>query len=498
MVGSLNCLAQPSNTQPADYLTSPNLLQATAGSWSGTVTGSAGGTSGGPGPAFNPNTNTIIFSYGQATAAQTYAFNQALQSAGLGIGGYDYSWKINNNDNNTGTLTGKFTLKGLSGNALETYSYTYNDKTYGDSENFQLYTGTQWFPKIYSSAQISGFTMEWSGQDSRYWAGYWGPRVRQPDLRLRYIVDVCASSPLSSPECPGYAEAYRTQQCTANPLYDTSCSGYAAAYQTQQCAINPLYDQTCPGYSEALLLLKERQCAADPLSSTDCPGYSKAYLNSQCIKDSLYSKECEGYATAYAIKYIVPLDSAVTSAVNQQLTTIVEVAKADPAKVTVVNSTVDAVLATPSTTSVTSATSVTSVIAPPTPVQQSVATAEKPAEAKKTETEPPKPERKAEAAPTPSRKAAEQRAKEAAQESAKATTLEAQAAAQSVVLGTMGYVPGFAQYQQANIPDTLSKYVTRIYYKPVVDNNLAQRRLSLTNESRWQQIVDSQYIRDKE
>ena len=338
--------------------------------------------------------------------------------------------------------------------------------------------------------------MEWTGKDSRYWAGYWGPRVRQPDIRLRYLVDICASNPLNSPECPGYAEAYKTQQCTANPLYDSSCPGYAVAYQTQQCAINPLYDQTCPGYAEALILLKERQCAADPLSSADCPGYSKAYLNAQCIKDSLYSKECEGYAAAYAIKYVVPVESSVST--NQQTTSVIDVTKTDPAKITVVSPTIDAVLATPSTTLVTSTTSVTSVIAPAAPVQQSVSSVEKTTELKKPESEAPKSERKTESTTTTARKSPEQRAKEAAQESAKATTLEAQAAAQSAVIGTMGYVPGFAQYQQANIPDTLSNYVTRTYYKPVVDNKLAQRRLSLTNESRWQQIVDSQYIRDKE
>ena len=221
---------------------------------------------------------------------------------------------------------------------MQTYNYTYNDPTTGDSEKFQTFTGTQWFPQNHLSSNISGFTMEWTGKDNRFWAGYYGPRVREPSIELRYLVDPCAANPLSSPNCPGYAEAYKTQQCTANPLYDSSCPGYAAALKTQQCNANPMSDPTCPNY--------------------------QTYLNEQCLKDSLFSTLCEGYKTAYAIKYLVNLDPAVTTAVNQQLTTTQETYKNDPTKVTVVNTTVDSVLTTPTTTSATSTspTSVTSVV----------------------------------------------------------------------------------------------------------------------------------------
>lgn len=510
LVGSLNCSAQ-NNTQPtagATYLTSSNLLQSSQGSWSNTVPGSTGGTSGGPTPAFNASTNTIIFSYSQKTVAQTYAFNQALQSAGLSIGGYDYSWKINNADMNTGTLSGKFTLTAVNGTSLQTYNYTYNGTTTGDSENFQTYSGTQWFPQNHSSSNISGFTMEWTGKDSRFWAGYYGPRVREPSIALRYLVDLCASNPLSSPDCPGYAEAYKTQQCTANPLYDPTCPGYTVAFKTQQCSIDATYDPTCPGYTEAY---KTKQCTLNPLYATDCPGYAEAYFNDQCKKDSLYDKKCEGYATAYAIKYLVNLDPVVTTAVNQQLTTNVEIAKADPAKVTVVNSTVDSILATPSTTSTTSPTSLTStnsVIAPPPPAAVSSAATsvaapppplppakqeEKVQDQKKTDNEVANVEKKSGGNPENAKKGATAKATEIAKSAGKAATLEAQVASQGLLVGLMGYVPGFNSYQTAIIQDTNALEMAKKYSKPVVDNVRAQRRLSGANEERWKEMVDSQY-----
>ncbi len=460
-------VAQP--TTGTTYLSSPNLIPNASTTWSNTVPGAAGGVTGGPVPAYNATTNTVIFSYTQQTVAYTYAFNQALRNAGLAIGGYDYSWQINNSGMNTGTLSGKFTLAALNGTPLQTYNYTYNQST-GDADQFVTHSGTQWFPQNHSSSNISGFTMEWTGQDNRFWAGYWGPRVREPSISLRYIVDLCASNPLSSPDCPGYAAAYQTQQCTANPLY-----------------------------------------------SPQCPGYEQAYLNSQCIVDSLYSRLCSGYATAYAIKYLVNLDSTTSSAVNSSLSDTAAVKAMDPTSVNTTglisatgNSTVDNVISTPSTTSATSVTSVTSVVnappppgAGPSPTSNAAAQASTPppatqqaeraADNKKTEGAVASVEKKAGGNAEAAKKEATAKAKELANNISKATTMEAQTATQGLVVGLMGYVPGFAAYQNAIVPDVLGAQVARQYHKPTVDNRSAQRQLSGSNELRWKQMVDSQY-----
>jgi hypothetical protein len=108
--------------------------------------------------------------------------------------------------------------------------------------------------------------------------------------------NLCATDPLSSPSCPGYTEAYFTQQCTISPLYDPACPDYQQAYFTQQCTINPLYSINCPGYATAYL---EYQCSIDPLYSTTCEGYEQAYFNQQCSITALYSPLCPGYQEAY-------------------------------------------------------------------------------------------------------------------------------------------------------------------------------------------------------
>ena len=131
-------------------------------------------------------------------------------------------------------------------------------------------------------------------------------------------VNICYTNPLSDPSCPGYYEAYRTQQCTISALYDPSCPGYQQAYFDQQCSINPLYSSNCPGYSTAYhdqqcsinplyatdctgyqTAYHDRQCSLNVLSYTDCPGYAAAYLDQQCSANPLYSTTCSGYAQAY-------------------------------------------------------------------------------------------------------------------------------------------------------------------------------------------------------
>jgi len=326
-----------------------------------------------------------------------------------------------------------------------------------------------------------------------------------PGYGVAYHDQQCRLNPLFASDCTGYQQAYLTQQCNINQLYSSQCPGYAEAYKTQQCSMNALYATDCPGYAAAY---KSQQCTINPLYATDCPGYDQAYLNAQCIRDSLYSKLCEGYKTAYAIKYLAPLDSAVTTAVNQQLTTTVEVAKADPANVVSAtgSSTTDSVLATPSTTSATSVTSVTSVIAPPPPATGPAGAApppppppppaqqqERAAEGKKTDTAVASVEKKAGGNQAAAKAAATERAKELANEAGKAATLEAQAATQGLVVGLMGYVPGFTAYQNSIVPDTMANAVARQYHKPTIDNRNAQRRLSGASETRWQEIVDSQY-----
>jgi hypothetical protein len=187
-------------------LTSAELLnRGYVGAWTNTVQGSAGGYSGGWTPAYNDGTDTIIFGYTTASVSQTKAISSALQGTGIQVTGYNYSWKINNADSNTGTLTGVVSLKGSAGNVIESYSYNYNGSTAGSSnDNFQLFRGTQNFSQIYEADALSSISVTFTGKDSRYWAGFYGPRVRDPSLTLNYRTDPCANNPAFSPQCAGF------------------------------------------------------------------------------------------------------------------------------------------------------------------------------------------------------------------------------------------------------------------------------------------------------
>lgn len=523
VTGSLICSAQNNvaPAQPTGTQTSPNLVYSTVnpwqgpagstspGTWSGfdVTQSTGGGVSGGAKPGYNIETSTFMFGYTQNTINYNYAVSTALKNSGMTWLGYNYSWEYKNQDMTRGTLSANVTFNAANGTQLHSKNWTL-PKT---EEGWTTVTGTETFVDPAAVANINSFNLSFSGKDDRFWAGFYGPVVRYPSISVNYSFDACSSNPLSSPSCPGYAEAYKTQQCTANPLYDASCPGYAVAYKTQQCAINPLFDPTCPGWAEAY---KTQQCTLDPLYDKTCSGYDQAYLNQQCIKDSLYSNKCEGYATAYAIKYLVKLDPAVTTAVNQQLTTTQETYKNDPANIVVVNTTVDSVLATPATTSSTSAlpTSVTSVVTP----QSAVATPATPVinAANSAAVVPPTPparieeraqdqrraaaevgqvERRAGNNPEEAKREVDNRAKNLAQTAARAVTLEAQTANQGVLVGLMSYVPGFAGYQQATVPDTLGRDLAMKYSKPSVDNARAQRLLGGAQERRWQEMVDSQY-----
>jgi hypothetical protein len=337
-----------------------------------------------------------------------------------------------------------------------------------------------------------------------------------PGYATAYYNYQCSVNPLGDNTCPGYAVAYHDQQCSISPLFMSDCPGYQQAYFTQQCTANPLYNSQCPGYAAAY---KTQQCTASPLYATDCPGYAQAYLSQQCSLNGLYDRSCPNYGTAYASKNLL---STTTTTVTTTTPTVAVVTSTEttttnsnPASIAISDTNVSNAISPPSTTSATSPTSVTSVVtttgpaptaASPTAAAQNAAVnpappaAPPPAQAaaqavenKKTDTAVASVEKKSGGNAENAKKEATAKAKELANEAGKAATLEAQAATQGIVVGLMGYVPGFNAYQNSIVPDVNIAKMTRQYNKPVIDNRNAQRRLSGASDSKWQEMVDSQY-----
>jgi len=510
---------------------SPNLVGAPYSNITGTTpyTGTGGGLSGGNQPGYNSTTNTIYFGYTQSAAAYTYAFNEALRNSGMTILGYNYSWSYLNQGQSSGNLSAAVNFAGTNGTSLH-----YKSWTLGPTTDWTTVTGTETFANNgMAVSSIANFSLTFNGKDSRFWAGYYGPQVKDPSLSLNYTFDQCSSNPLSSPTCPGYAAAYQTQQCTANPLYNTSCPGYAAAYQIQQCTINPISDPSCPGYATAYL---NYQCSVNPLYSTTCPGYAQAYLDSECIKDSLFSKDCRGYATAYAIKYLVTgIDSTV---VNQSLSNTAATKANDPTTTKVPVNTVtttvniDGSVSTGVSTTgdtnvdkaITSKASTTNTapaavqLAPPAPApQQQMAqgsnkqedkkddapkssgsgsspqntnTAQAPSDKPAAPTARQEIQAKREAA---AKAEAVEKGKNLANEMGKASDMEAQKAVQNVVIQAMGFTPGFDAYSRQMIVQQQFYPVVSVYNNQKnIDNRYTARMFGGTDKLH-NEMVEKQY-----
>ena len=285
------------NATGSDYIESGNLIDNSQ--WSGALyaqdPNNCCSNPAGSGAIYDTNTDTIKFSYGRDTVQNIISLQQALGATGITINGYNWSMDYRMMDNNgriNDSLYVDIILKDTIGYVADTQrwdmsNWQSNEWTTGSGAK---YWGDEGVPDIDTII----FSLE--GKDGGFWAGLYGPEVKDIEFNITYGSDPCASNPLSDPTCEGYQEAYHKQQCSMNPLYDSQCPGYEQAYYNQQCSYDALYDSECFGYEEAYY---NQQCSIDALYDTGCPGYEQAYYNQQCSLDSLYDTGCEGYAIAF-------------------------------------------------------------------------------------------------------------------------------------------------------------------------------------------------------
>lgn len=459
--------------QAQDY-TSGNLIG--PHNLTGTVgTNSAGaGFSGGNVPGYNSTTNTIMFGYTQSTVAYTYALSQALQSSGIVFTGFNYSWDYINHGDYRGTLSAGVNFIGINGATL----YSRNWALGQTGATWQTVTGTETFTSSILTSNLANFSLSFTGRDDRFWAGYYGPQVRNPSLSINYSYDQCATNPLSSPTCAGYAEAYQTQQCNANALYSPSCPGYAAAYLTYQCSINPLY-------------------------STTCAGYTQAYYNQQCTLNPLYDTGCSGYKEAYALKNVIPNSTTTTTTIVLAQATTDPAAQAAPL---VADPTVNSIITTrPSTNADANPAAPVKLTAPApaTPAVDSAANDKKSGgnsnntQTAKTDSKPgDKPKTAREQLVEKQREKAKTEAvtkgKELANEMGKAADMAAQVEVQNVVIQAMGFTPGFDAYNKP-IPDGQFYRPYEAYPGQRTIDTPAGRGLFGGSDNVHQDMVDRQY-----
>jgi hypothetical protein len=442
-------------------------LNGNATGW--TQTGKPGGIDGAGGPGYT-------FSFQTGTIAQTYAINEALRNAGIGIQvygfNYGFEYRFNcgqqigaNCESNSlqDTLNATITITNSGGSTVYSQYYGLGAKNAADGNSaynptWQNVATQQRFASPYELVNLGNFTMSITGMDAGFWGGNYGPNVRNAYSRAVYAQDTCTADPLSSPTCPGYEAAYLTRQCSINPGYSPSCPGY----YVYQCTVSPLFD-------------------------IGCPGYQQAYFLEQCKKDSLFSRDCEGYNTAYAIKNLVALD-VDSSLINQSLATT---AANSPA--TVQKQAESQAITPTATTSPTSVTAVNSVVREPNPETRTPPKEEKRETVSNPETRTPPKEEKREVVAkknTENKKNAETAIKEIA----KAKKQEDVIAVQNIIASGMGILPGFEVYQYGVVPDSQFYKSREIYANQrSVDNRNAQRFLSGASEARHQMMIEQQY-----
>lgn len=148
------------------------------------------GTGGGPIPALNTDTNTIRFSFMPYTVSQVRAIEQVLSGNGIKVSGFNYSWQIYNDlSNGSGTrgplnVTGQLADK--NGSVLESYFEDYSN--FNTGARFVTFSGTENFSKSYNLETLGYIGLAWTGSDTNFWSGYYGPRVRNTSLTLNYSV----------------------------------------------------------------------------------------------------------------------------------------------------------------------------------------------------------------------------------------------------------------------------------------------------------------------
>ena len=161
----------------------------------------------------NGQSGQIIWSYGQSTVQQIIAINQALMGVGAGIqiSGYNWGYDVRNmngysTQGGIDTLTATTFMTNSAGVTILSDTRTYNTQM-----DWTRFSGTVAAATPVDLANAGNVGVSFSSRDAGFWAGYYGPQVRDVSLSLNYTatpVDPCVANPQSSPSCPGYRTYY--------------------------------------------------------------------------------------------------------------------------------------------------------------------------------------------------------------------------------------------------------------------------------------------------
>ena len=142
----------------------------------------------------NTSSNTLRFSYGLSTAYQMWQADSVLPGTGIRVSGFKYSWQIDNSGETRGTISANVRFASNTGALLENYNYSY-----GPTNGLTQYSGTELFASPYAISSLGQIGLAFTGKDATWWAGYYGPRVRDASLSLLYTAGTAPPPPPPTP-----------------------------------------------------------------------------------------------------------------------------------------------------------------------------------------------------------------------------------------------------------------------------------------------------------
>jgi hypothetical protein len=178
--------------------------------------------------------STAYWGYGGGTLRWNIAFQQALESVGIQLDGFNYSWYLKNYDTNSEQNDGddymRISVRMYDESGTQLWGKQYN---YDGTYEWSYFTGQELFTTPLPIENVDTILIRAEGDDPGFWAGYYGPEfnVSASSFTLIYSADPCYPDPLYSPTCEGYAEAYANklleeqmaaQQEAALAIEDTS------------------------------------------------------------------------------------------------------------------------------------------------------------------------------------------------------------------------------------------------------------------------------------
>ena len=193
----------------ANAETTPNLITNT---WNNVTNGTHPNNccTGGPGPLYDSSTNTIHFSYGLTAVHQVHAINQALSGSGVQINGWNWGYDLRNMDGvagnqnrTTDTISVTSFITNSSGQIVQQ-----SDQYYNTQFDWTRFSGTETLNSTLMLDNNVNLGIQFVSRDNGFWAGYYGPQVRNVSLSANYTVDQCTVNPQSSPTCPGFKTYY--------------------------------------------------------------------------------------------------------------------------------------------------------------------------------------------------------------------------------------------------------------------------------------------------